>query len=734
MTLDHIRNELRHILEAEKWNKYQLGEYNLSRFQELDGLLDGLRTAADPATLEELRSEAAETLKRNEHHISAHYIAAVLGFETGHAQEALRLALRLAQHFQRKEKHHIVEHICRRALAHADDPLLLRTLVAALRSQNKHAEIEGLLERLLRLEPDDTELVLQLAGLKEKHNKPREALRLYRTALSAFIRERRKKETEEVWERVISLTPDFLGVLLPFEDALTAAFDRDFVFHLLQRLSQAYPDRKDLDTLILLQKRLLHLKPDDKGLRNRLIELYSQKHHGHSQLGAFLISSGLKQWWGDVFQAIDRFERFIQFDVGTYVWHQSWGVGRVKLIQESSVTVDFERDPDHRMTFEMALSSLTVLPPDHIKAMKRFRPDELRRLLDEDPVRLMEILLLSQPHRTVTVETVRSELTDGLLPQDQWNRWWNRARKAMKASDRFAFPDSKTIRLVERLVPVEEELLRKFEDAPDFASKADIAEQALALENAPHRDPALYQAFPTYFLPLLASPDPVESVRSYLVLSRLRKVRPDIPIDLSGFDLPARLRDDETVVRVFNALAQEEKKEFLGLIDQHRPEPYELYLKLLRTRFSVFHPVLLDRAEKALGRERITEFLRGLLADYKDHPDVLLGFGRHFLADDGRFDRTEVYTNLLYLVAVLGRKIRNGENEEENRRIQKNAIGLLFNRQGPNLISYIVEKKKAGSPDAQKLVDLALDNAYLPDKHKKEIVDEVRKLENIIIA
>jgi transcription elongation factor GreA-like protein len=734
MTIDEIRAEVRKILESEKWNKFQLGEYNLAKFQELDVLLDAVTAAGDPELAAEIRKDAAEVVKKNEYHFSALYLSAVLGYGIGSLVDASWQSQRLIQHFQRKDKHHIVEHLARQVLKFGPDAQAFRALISSLKAQGKNAEIEGLQEKLVAIEPGDTDLVIQLAGTKEKNGKARDALRYFQLGLNAFVRDRQKKQVEDVWERIIALTPKFLDTLLPFEEALSSNFDREFVFHLLQRLMNSYPDRKDTDTLIRLQKKLISFRPEDKELRNRLIELYGQKYEQHSQFGHFLISSGLKQWWEDVFQAIDRFERFIKFDVGHFVWHQSWGAGKIVLIQESAMYVDFEKDSNHKMTFDMALSSLTVVPPEHIKVFKRFRPDELKQLIEQDPGRTMELVLLSQNTRTVTVDGVRAELTDGLLPADQWNRWWTRARKEMKAGEHFEFPDSKTIRYIERTVSVEEELLHRFEDASDFAARASAAETALGLEKAASRDAKLYQSLPEYFQPLLVSTDPIEAIRSFLILSRLKKVRKDVAVDFGSFDIAERLRNDDAVVTTFNALAQEEKKSFLALVEQHRPDANELYFKLLTTKFSVFHLVLLDRVEKALGKDRITSFLQGVLENYKEMPDVFLGFGRQYLADDGRFDRFRVYTNFVYLISVLGRKIRNGENEDENKRIQKNVIALIFNRLPPNIIQFIVEKKKAGEAAAQTLVELSLDNAYLPEKYKKDIMDEVRKLEHIIIT
>ena len=734
MTPEEIRNEIKKIIDSEKWNKYQLSEYNLAKFQELDAIIEAIKSTRDDAFINSIRTEITEILKKNEYHYSALYLAAVLGYEKEIFLESSFFMQKLINNFQKKEKPHIVEYLCRKILKYNADPFALRALIESLRQQNKHSEIEQLQEKLISLEPSDVDLIIQLAAIKEKNGKIREALRYYQTGLTAFIKARQQKQTEEIWERIISLTPSFFSVLINFEELLLANFNRDFVFHLIQRLSQAYGNRNDLDTLILIQKKLLYLKPDNRDLRNTLIELYTKKYEKNSQCGRFLISSGLKQWWEDVFQAIDRFERFIKFDVGCYVWHQSWGVGRITLIQESTIYVDFEKDSNHKMTFEMALSSLTVIPEDHIKVMKRFNYDKIKKMVEETPVEAVRLFLLSMPNKTATIDSIKLEFTDGILDQDSWNKWWTKTRKELKSDDHFSFLDNKTLQYVERTISIEEELFQKFEDAENFVEKTVVAEQILSLEKPATRDNKPYLAVSEYFQKFLGSSDDVEVLQSYLILSKLKKLKEDISTGIDNFEIKDKLKNDNAVIKTFDSLSVDEKKSFIMLLENYRNDINDLIIKFLETRFTSYHLILLERLEKTSGKEKANEFLYKVIENYKDMPDIFVGFGKILISDNQRFDLYKVYTNYLYLVSILGRKIRNQENEEENKKLQKNIINLIFNRQGPNIINFIVERKKASDILAQKLVDLILDNTYLPEKYKKDVIDEVRKLENIIIA
>ena len=730
---EQIWNEAQKILEAEKWNRFQLGEYNVAKFQSLEELM---RQAHEAGLSERVLLEAKEVLKKNEYHFSAQFMIAVLDYLTGADIEGSLQMQKLVNNFRKKEKSNIVEYLCRKTLEFGDDAFALRGLIGVLRAGGKSPELESLQERLVNIEPSDTEMIIQLASTKEKNGKAKDSLKYYLLGLNNFMRERLKKQTEETWHKIEALVPNAWQSLLPLEPVLLANFDKEFVYNLLTHLIHSYPDRKDHDTLISLYKKVIAYKPDDKELRNRLIEHYSQKHETHSQLSQFIIYSGLKQWWQHIFQAIDKFEQFIRFDIGRYVWHQSWGVGKVTQIQESAIYIDFEKDPAHKMTFDMALSSLQVLSEDHIKVLKKFRRDETLKMMEEQPVKVVSCILQGSDNHTATVDAIRAEITDGLLAADAWNRWWNHVKKEIKLDDHFDFTDNKTIRYIDNPVSFEEQISQRFDASENFEARLTVINDLLNSDKSDKLDKTFLRLVADWLLTRLKDEDNFISVKSWFSLQHLAKRLPELVKETAGFDLKQKLAGDDDLVKFFASIEENEtRKALIAWVEKNHPQAAELFLKFLYTRFTIMHPVLLEKSEKALGHERLRDYKLSVIDNYKDYPELFFSIGRTMLSSkEAGVDLFKIYTNFVYLISILGRKIRNGENEEENTKLQKNIISLIFSRQEPNIFSYVVKEKKAGHPKIANLVDLVIDNTYLPEKHKKDLLDQIRSLENIIIA
>ena len=730
---EQIWNEIQKILEAEKWNRFQLGEYNVAKFQSLEELM---KQAHEAGLTDRALLEAKDVLKKNEHHFSAQYMIILLDFLSGADIEASLHMQKLINIFRKKEKNNIVEYLCRKTLEFGDDAFALRGLIGVLRSVGKSPELENLQERLVGIEPSDSEMIIQLASTKEKNGKEKDSLKYYLLGLHNFIRERLKKQTEDTWHKITALAPNAWPSLLGLENLLMANFDKEFVYSLLAHLVHAYPDRKDHDTLISLYKKIIAFRPDDKELRNRLIEHYMLKHEKHSQLNQFIIYSGLKQWWQDIFQAVDKFEQFIRFDIDRYVWHQSWGVGKVAQIQESAIYIDFEKEAAHKMTFDMALSSLQVLSEDHIKVCKKFRRDETVEMMDKQPLKVVSLILQGVDNHTSTVDTIRTEVTDGLLPPDAWNRWWNHVKKQIKLDDHFDFSDNKTIRYIDNPVSFEDQIRSRFEAHEEFEGRLTVVNDLLNSDKSDKMDKAFFRHAADWFLAKMNETAGFVAIKSWFALQRLAKHLPELQKETAGFDLKERLPSDDDLVNFFASIEENEtRKAVIAWVEKNHPKAADLYLKFLYTRFSIMHPVLLEKAEKALGRERLKDYKLSVIENYKDYPELFFSIGRSMLAslEEGA-DPLRIYTNFVYLISILGRKIRNGENEEENTKLQKNIISLIFNRLEPNIFSFVVKEKKAGNPKVANLVDLVIDNTYLPEKHKKDLLEQIRSLENIIIA
>ncbi|GEM_PF-3157034 len=737
MTAEELLKEIQGIFESEKWNKFQLSEYNLSKFQSLE---ENVKSISELGIVDQVRLECEDVLNKNEFNFSALFILGLMNFQSDKILDATAQFQKLVNNFKKKEKPSIVEYLCKKMLEFGDDIFALKNLIPVVRISAKPHELEDLQERLVTLDPSDSETLMQLAAIKEKNEKKNEAIRYYLQALNNYIKNKSRKNVEEIWAKIILIDPEYMEHLLPLEESIQGIFEKDFALHLLQMLSTPLFGSAKWDMLIALFKKIIAYKPDDKDARNRLIELYSRKYETHTQLSQFIIYSGLKQWWEDVHAAIDKFEKIIRFDVGGYVNHQSWGAGRIIQIQDHSIFVDFMKDANHKMTFEMALTSLQILNAEHIKIYKRYRMDELQKMLKNDPVNLVGLVVKQAEKQTTTADVIKSELTDGLVEVEDWNRWWNKIKGDMKKDGHFEFADVKTVTYVEEPSSYEEKMIRAFKEAPDFSSKMAIVSDLLDHEKSDKIDKDLYSPMMDFFQGTLKSNRTEESLASYVLLTRFARYFPAVGKAISSFDMRKTCGKLDSLSAFFNGLENSENKRvFIALVEEKFKDWDEMFLKLVYSRYSASHNLLIERISKKLGEEKVKEFVGNVIENYKDYPDLFYWLGKNIISGNKDFARYcdnvfKVFVNLLYLVSLLGRKIRSGENVDENTKLQKNVIGLLFGKQDACLIDYVVKEKKSGNAHVDTLIDVVSDNIYITDKYKKTLLDAVRNLERIIIA
>lgn len=128
-------------------------------------------------------------------------------------------------------------------------------------------------------------------------------------------------------------------------------------------------------------------------------------------------------------EKVDRLEGLIPFQMGTVVWLEGKGAGRVTEVnlELESLKVDFEGHPGLTVGFSAASKLLAVLSPSHILRRKLEDPEKLRRLARDQPEEVLRLLFESF-QRPLTAAEIRQVLS-GIVPEEEWSGWWAAARK-----------------------------------------------------------------------------------------------------------------------------------------------------------------------------------------------------------------------------------------------------------------------------------------------------------------
>jgi len=134
---------------------------------------------------------------------------------------------------------------------------------------------------------------------------------------------------------------------------------------------------------------------------------------------------------------VEGFKAFREWERLTpgQVWqHYDWGEGVVQELDLDArkVRFAFRHDANKEMTVEGARRYLRYLEPTHFLARRAKEPETLARLAETDPVGLIKAVLASQEGSQIKQGELKTLLTHGVMPAEEWNNWWSKAREALK--------------------------------------------------------------------------------------------------------------------------------------------------------------------------------------------------------------------------------------------------------------------------------------------------------------
>ena len=170
-------------------------------------------------------------------------------------------------------------------------------------------------------------------------------------------------------------------------------------------------------------------------------------------------------------------KRISQLAPGRFCLHKSWGSGKVTDwdLFGGKVTIDFERESARVMGLKLALDKTEPIEADDFRAQKIEQIEELRALAQTDPADVV-IQTLAAHGGTMKPDQIDRELCGSVIPEEDYKKWWDRAKKALREAHRVVVPRKRNERLVLRetnLSPVQT-LISDFEVAHALRDKAKV--------------------------------------------------------------------------------------------------------------------------------------------------------------------------------------------------------------------------------------------------------------------
>ena len=272
---------------------------------------------------------------------------------------------------------------------------------------------------------------------------------------------------------------------------------------------------------------------------------------------------------------------------GAYVVHRSWGFGQIKSFDDTTLrlVIDFKGKKAHAMDPAFCVTTMEVLPDNHLLVRKETEPKKILELIADNPAQLIVEALESYPNKATTA--IDLEITLGqVVGEEKFKKWWADARKAVAKDPRVLVPEKKTECYVLRETPVsaEDEIFDQFNSTRSARRRIALAEDFASASS--HK---AVQANLTEVLKGVADAvkdsnqsDAAERLYGAAVRSRIAKVA---GVDASTFEpsqasLVANLRDLPAIAEKIPVQFQ---SQFLELIKATHPvECRDIVFNLLK--------------------------------------------------------------------------------------------------------------------------------------------------------
>lgn len=173
---------------------------------------------------------------------------------------------------------------------------------------------------------------------------------------------------------------------------------------------------------------------------------------------------------------------------GVYVNSQSWGFGQVQKIDPvySKVIIDFTGKKDHAMSLSVAGQNLSIASEDHLMVRYMKDPESIKTLAEKHPGELVRLTL--QSYGEMSVIRLADRLAEiGLVSQANWKKFWESARRSLKAdkANPVEIPTKRTdpIRLLEAEEDYGDKWLARFAKVRDLKAIYTGVQELLVAKN-----------------------------------------------------------------------------------------------------------------------------------------------------------------------------------------------------------------------------------------------------------
>ncbi|MFA5513738.1 MAG: transcription elongation factor GreA [Sphaerochaetaceae bacterium] len=665
------------LLNQEKWTRATVTNYTIQNFQELDDILNQIE---NPEELMEVKNICDEYLQKNKNSIIALYLSGAVALKR-HSLDYSNI-VSLIELFNENKKPAIVETLSLQILNKFDDKYIIRLLAASYDKLGREDDKFALYERLVQVDYEETDLLMSIANRYNEKGETEKALVFYKKALQRYLNSQNLPAVKDVWSLLLTLIPNEFAYLLSLVQRILAKFQGERTGQLLAQLNEVVEKANQWDQSIIVLKTFLDNDPTSEWAREKLVEAYRKKYANHSRLENCIEISNITKSYRDINSAIEDFEKNIAFDKGSFVYHKTWNIGRISELSHERVIIDFVSKRNHSMSLSMAFNSLQVLPKHHIWVLKSLFPKEklAEKFLNDVSWGLRT--LITSANNAITLKEMKSEIVPSILKPKEWTSWLTSAKKVLKSDPYIGFlPNDPEVFIVrETPISYEEKTLGIFRNEKRFYQKIRIVREFLSSGDV---ESEFFTEMVQYFIDQCTNYNSVgdQVISSFLFVDWLCDCYPFLerPTAVDFKHLYGLIDKKE---RVFEAIDDSElKKSFIdNVVEVEEPDNVD---KVLISLYPYYLTSYIMDTLKEQGKEKvIEEMFRNAVVNYRENAELFVYLARtyepKFWEKKIKVSLENLITSELQLLDYAFNAIEAKKATVENRKIAKSLVTLLF--------------------------------------------------------
>ena len=686
--------------------KVKISGITQEKLNSLDKILEQAYAEGCIKEIKELCDAQLEGGKENSNSVISLYLSGIIELKD-HSLDNRNL-LTLIDILERNHKEPLVKSICEEI--ERNDPsnkFALRKL-ADFYNEEKSPKVWEYYEKILENDHEDPEIPRLLAEYHQKQKDSDKATRYYKNALQRYVDAKNFTGAKEMFSKIIELNSSNLSRVYDFlikEEKRTAKLiSEQKAIMLLELLYLYYTEKEDYEHAITITKSILEIDPKDRDARKNLVTCYRKLYSAEKKnLESYILTSGLESGFRNVFEAIKDFEKHISFDKGNFVYHRTWGVGKILGVYGDKLKIVFggKVGVKDNISLKMAVEALQPLPADHFwvrKATKK-KVDLAQEVLADVPGTLEAII--KSYGNSCDEKHIKAELINTVLSDREWTRFHQEAKKVLEQDKRFVTNPTNINEwmVLDHELSNAEKLSYKFKAERDFFERINIFLEFVEDDEVSSTSDSFTEMF-SYFNSYLKSFNNIDEqvVGSYLIIKHVTDMEKFRSV-ASGisFTFESLYSEIQNPNEMYELIESEKiQKEFLDLI-QNLPNAEQEYIKLFP---SILDKGLLERLIATDSGDYTKKMVVDCFEDYKNYREAVIFFFKEMRNTEwfesiGISYEKQLFT-LVNIIDICNKEIDSHVKATENKKIIKNATALLFEEKTAsgtknNVIDYINE-------------------------------------------